>query len=633
MRYFKIFILLAFFPSCLSLAFAQEESELFDAVKKYQKLQKDLGESLKNKIPDCLPTKISDHGQSYCSIKDFCSMSEIKIDNPVIYQNSEGELIHNGAYYISRQELRSCLKEKYKEDILEKKEELGAKLMTKNLKKMSETNQRLMLLTKKLNAGSKIQKISSRVLAMSLAKGINGETSDWEKKNVTRNELSAIISSAEKKEKITLSPSIKKLLAEIQFLKKDQSYLQEVSDWENALFPYIRPEDPYNHWDLLLNESISGGKKALEKNRAQYIEKSQMAFNLFKETQSEIVKYLESKKNESNLDSIERMIYRAKTIRFLPPRLTDRLMSHCLYPDAHYNFQDHSLSICPQLLNNPKISLIETIAHEISHSFDSCRFSRPMIKKKLPFEAGEAPFEVEIAMEPVLLNFENTLDDGTENPHSKTKIQEKAPYTDHPFSKTFSCLKDSKSLAALSLESEIIKAKTEKKLDEISHLGQNVDNNGKAQKILYFNEHQNEYLKYFEGCNKASNGDTILRSQLEEAFAEKISSEIVAKKLSSLSPREAQTKVLEIILSLGDVCKNEAVDGRHIRDMKIFEKCPDYFENMVFENKMLAAATQIDPLFNAHSEAPRIIEHSLLAHPDIRKALHCPKDEGIKYCE
>jgi hypothetical protein len=282
---------------------------------------------------------------------------------------------------------------------------------------------------------------------------------------------------------------------------------------------------------------------------------------------------------------------------------------------------------------NPKISLVETIAHEIAHSFDSCRFSGMMVRSGLPQIVEEAPFEIEILMDLNPVNYENTLFGEDQDLSPKNIIQEKVKYADNPFLETLSCLQDSKSLGAKSIKREDLKSLANLKLSELKNLGQSVENSKKAKALDYFFGHQQDYFDFFEGCNQAENADTILRSQLEEAFAEKISSEIVARKLKLLSKNEAQTKVLELILSLGGVCIDESKENAKVKEMNILEKCPHYFENMTEEKKVLLAVSLIDPRFDTHPGQTKVIENILLAHPEIRKVLNCPKNEGIKYCE
>lgn len=613
--------------------FAQSEDSLLNAVKTYQNLKKDFDETLQPKAFGCASSLKSDSSRMLCAVKDFCSMDEIHQSEAVLYQNSEGEKIQNEDYYAVRNELRSCLKEKYADDINLNKNELSSQLLSDKYKKMQKANKLLNQLIKKFNQRIKIQKISSRIMSMAIEDGINGETSNWNKTDVSKKELNQVIYAAEKKEKLLLNPEVKKWLIEIQYLNEDHSYQNEVDSLENKLFPKIQAKDPFSDWELMTNEKVAGGKKEILKNQKMLLQKTQMAYEVFKDIKTEMISYLESIKNENNIKSIERIIQRVKTIHFNPPRLTEQLREKCQVPNAYYNFRDHSFTLCPQTLLNPKIILIETIAHEMTHSFDSCRFSGRMVRSRLPEVVEEAPFEIEIAMDSNPIIYENTLFDDEENLNPKNIIQEKKKYAENPFIKTLSCLQDPKSLGAKSIKREELNSLAVMKSIESHNQGSEVSKSKKAKMIDYFLNNQKTYFDYSEGCGHAESADTMLRSQLEEAFAEKVSSEIVARKLSQFKKKEAQIKVLELILSLGGVCPNDPMENAKIKEMKELEKCPHYFENMSEENKILAAASLIDPRFDTHAESSKIRDHILLAHPTIRKVLNCPDDEGIKYCE
>ncbi|MDD4973586.1 MAG: hypothetical protein PHY93_04510 [Bacteriovorax sp.] len=627
MRIFLIFIYSVFISHRL---LAQSEETLSDSVKSFQVLQKELDETMRLKTPDCLSGTGLDPIKSYCSVKDYCSMNEIHTDDPILYQNEKGEKVVNDGYYHLREDIRSCLKEKYADEIISKRDELTHKLGTLHLQKIIAANKKLNQLADKYNQGAKIQKISAEILNISLEIGISNSVSDWDKDRPSNIDLRSFLSLAEKRTKITLNPEIKKTLIEIQYLKKNPLYADEVDVVENTLIPEVKSQDPFFDWTLLTDEKAAGGKKALEQNRTRLIKKTQDAYNIFQETRQEILGYLESKKNEMNVEKIERIIERVKTIRFNPPRLTKTVENECKYPNAFYSPDDHSFTICPQMLDYPKIALMEVMAHEISHSYDSCTFSGKIFKNTGPSTVEEAPFDIIIKMDPVLGNYRNSL---TLNLKPKNKNQDIALYADNPFSKTLSCLQDPKSVGAQSIKPEEIKRKTQEQLAELTRIGQNTPNNTKAKYLNFLNDHQKEYFDYFQGCDFSNNGDTVARSQMQEAFADKMASEIVARKLKTLSKVEAEKSVLEIALSLGNICENDKAGATKLREFAIKEKCPDFYENLTTEMKVLKAMNIADPKFNSHPVSAIRIDRNLLAHPEIRKALKCPLDSGVKYCE
>jgi hypothetical protein len=635
MRIYLVLMALAF----LAFEIHAEETQSLDqalssAVKEYQSLQKELDSSLKNKSPDCSPLKLTDPKRSYCSIKDLCSNPQVQSDNPFIYQNEKGEKIVNDNYYETRDRIKSCLKEKFSDEIKQKRDELAQKLGYEHLSKIMAANKKLTQLTSKFNEGAKIQKISSEILTMSLESGLKGESAQWSDKSSNRLDLNAYITTAEKRSKTKLNSEIKKTLIELQYLKQNDLYTEQLDKLENDLLPNTGMKDALYDFRLLTDEKAAGGASALAANRARLAKKTQDAYAIFQETQKEMLEYLESIKNTSNASKIDRIIERIKTVKFNPPRLTKTLLRVCQIPNAFYSPGTHSFTVCPQMLDYPKMAIMETMAHELAHSFDSCNMSGKFYKIKGPSVVEEAPFEIEIATTPVLGNFRNT---GSEDPQyldPKNRLQDKMMYADNPFSKTLSCLQSPLSVGALSVDLGEMKVKANEKLAELTRIGQNTVNNAEARGLNYFVQNQDEYFKYFQGCDSSDSGaDHMGRSQMQEAFADKISSEIMARKLKNLSQEEAQKSFIQITLGYGHVCTNEASGETKLRRFAIKEGCPDYLENMTNETRIVKNLGRVDPRFDSHPDTSKRIERNHLAHPDILKALNCPTVPGVKYCE
>lgn len=614
-------------------SFAQDrERTLNDAVIEYQKLQVQIDRMLKEKRPDCSSTIGCSDSQKnpVCSVKAICERPELNKDGPLMYKNSAGEILYSDNYFSSRDALNSCLKDKYADEISAKKNEMLQNLGARHLQKIFLANKKLSELTNKYNQGSAIQKISMEVLNMSLQAGLSGEGTDWDKAGTSKDDLHAMIAVAEKKLKLKLIPEIKNQLVEIQYLKKNPTYQAEVDKFDRALVADIIPSDPLYDWSKLTDEESAGGAKAIHQNRDLLMKKTQDAYGLFKETSKDIVDYLESKKTKDNSAMMDRLIERVKTIRFEPPRLTDTLKKHCTYPNAFYSPRTHSLTICPQMLGQPKMALLETLAHEISHSFDSCNFSGEFYKKRGPTLTEEAPFEMDIKMDPSAGNYQVSMGDDVPG----ARVQDKIKYADHPFSKTMSCLQDERSVGAVVLNEKAVMDIADKALVELRQNGQDKPNNPKASYLHFLKDNGKNYFDYFQGCDLSNNGgEALLRSQMQEAFADKMSSEIIARKLSSRSRSEAESGVIEIALSYGDLCGNEGDSLKMVRDFAAKEGCKNFYENKTYEERVLKGVALAAPEFDSHPKTETRVGRNLLAHPLLRKALNCPSDRGVKYCE
>ncbi len=609
---------------------SDEDRTIEDVVKDYASLQKSIDQVLKIKMADCKPDP-ADPNTTRCSVKDICSMKGIYTDGPILYQNAQGEKILNESYYSDRKMITACFKEQYADDIKAERDDYNTKLGNQHLKVILTLNKKLNELTTKYNQAAKIQKISSEILTISLEAGLKGDASNWDKKNATRADLATVIAQAEKRTKTTLNPDVKKYLLEIQFQKMNPAYEEELKRFEANLIPDYSNKNPFYDWSMLTDEKAAGGKKALDDNRAKLTQKAQDAYAIFQETQQDLLAYFDSKKNETNVDKIERIKERIKTIRFNPPRLTKELKDNCPNANAFYSAEDHSFTICPQMLEFPKMAIVETMAHEISHSYDSCSFSGKMYHTRMPPAVVEAPFEVNLKMQPILGSYSNTFYEDPEEMKIKDRMQDKMLYKDHPFSQTLSCLQDPKSVHAQAMNVADIKQKTKDALDELTRLGQNTPNNGKARQLNFLNDHQ-DFLDYFQGCDYSAAGSVLGKTQLMEAFADKIASEIVGKKLKALSKADAEKALLEISLPY-DVCSNQDEGAAKLHNFAVKEGCSNYFENKTIEEKIVAGLSSVKSTFDPHPEGATRIERNILAQPDIRAALKCPADPGVKYCE
>ena len=128
---------------------------------------------------------------------------------------------------------------------------MAKKLEFEHLNKILEANKKLKALTKKYYQGAKIQKISSEVLTMSLESGLAGVESDWNKLNPDRLLLNEFITKAEKRTNTTLRPEVKKILVEIEFLKKDKLYSEQLDTFEEEILPQTEVKDPFYEWNSL----------------------------------------------------------------------------------------------------------------------------------------------------------------------------------------------------------------------------------------------------------------------------------------------------------------------------------------------------------------------------------------------
>lgn len=629
MKCFLLVLILLFGP--LSLFGEEGERALADAVRDYQNIQSDVEKMLRLKCPDC--EAITPESAKFCSLKEFCQRPELNHDRPVLYKNDKGESVLNEYYYIIRNQVRSCLREKYTDEINLKKDELMTRLKTEHLKKILAANKKLGQLASRYSQGNALSRISSEILTMSVEAGLNQEDFPWEKQGTHRDDLALLITEAENRLKIKLVPEIKKTLVEIQYLKSNPAYGKELEELERTLIPDVVPADPFYDWAKLTDEKAAGSARALQENQKKLKDKSQDAYQLFVETREEMLLYLESKKTRKNADMIERAKEKVKTIRFNPPRLTETLGRVCQSPNAFYSAENHSFTICPQMMNFPRFSLMETIAHEIAHSIDSCNLSKAMMKKKGPSVVEDAPFEIELKTDAPPANY--TLASYGEELKPANVVQNFMKYADHPFSETLSCLKDPRSVGAVSLNQNDIKKQIESAMENLQkNHGSDTGNNAQVRYLSHLKQNAEDFFSYAEGCSLEGKGSkNLLRSQMQESFSDKIAAEIVARKLKGKSRQAAEKAILEVTMGYAAPCPNDTDGEKALMKFAEKEGCKNFYSNKSYSERIFTGLAIMDPAFDTHAPTQVRIDRNLLAHPEVRKALSCPLDRGVKYCE
>jgi hypothetical protein len=220
------------------------------------------------------------------------------------------------------------------------------------------------------------------------------------------------------------------------------------------------------------------------------------------------------------------------------------------------------------------------------------------------------------------------LDDTPNGAGLKNIVQERMLYKDNPFTKTLSCLQDQSSVGAIPMDTNSIAQKIKNKQMKMIRLGQDNSQNNDYKFVDFSSKNQQEFLDYFQGCN--IEGD--IRTQLQEAFADKVAAEIMAKKLSQLSVKDAATSINEIILSYGNLCSSQGLGEREYYNFGVKQDCPDYFENVTTQERILTSLKIVNK-FDPHPDPVIRIQNNLLAHPLIRKSLNCETAKGVKFCE
>ncbi len=618
-----------FFIVKLNLSLADDG--LTSAIKDYATLKNEIDRILSAKTVDC--SMEENKNQVNCSYKNFCDILSKNKDQAVIYSDKSGGTIYNSNLDRDAKILKACLAETLETEIQAKTADIIKAKKLNHIKKISDLNKKLKTLLLKNNENAKLQIINSEIINLSLLFASENRTINWDKKDASTLELEQDISRAEKNTKTKLTLETKKTLIEMHQLIMNPIAQEEEKEIFESLFPDVKNNNIFYNWSLLTDAKKTGSKKKLESNQALYQKKVQEAYNTFKEVKENMISYLENLKNNENKNEINRSIEKLKTIKFNPPTLSHLVTSNCETPNAFYSSQTHSFTLCPQYLENPKIVLIETIAHELAHSFDPCNLSSGLTKKLGPEIIEEAPFDVKIKVDSILGNYSAYPYD--EKLSSKNIFQAPMKFSDNPFKSVIQCLQTSESVDAKILDQSELKKKLTKTINEIKENGLDDNKGGPYKYYDFLEKNLDSYLEFKAGCNLKKMGIDMGLSQIQEAFADKIAVDITAKEISKLNKSEAEDKILAIIANYSEACPNlNNVDNKLV-ELATKYQCPDFFASKSTEQKIIKGLIYLDQEnTDSHANDEKRINRILLAHPEIQKILGCEqKIKGVKYCE
>jgi hypothetical protein len=615
----------------LSISFSQEIS-LTEALKDYQTVQKML-QSITNPPEKYCEIPLSNSFlKTDCTLQSFCQNSKLNYDQLYLYKNAKGESILNEELLKESKNIFECIKISKSDDLDNLKIELTKTYGSNYLKTLQQENKKLMELTAKYNQGSNISKISSDLLNEQLKLGIGSEDSEIIRKKYSRDEINQLLSDSEKRLKIKLPIDLKKSMIEVQYLLRNPEYKINIDNKISNYFPGLNLSNPMLNWSLIYDSSVAGGVKTNEKNQLIYKAKVQKTFGYFQETKKEMIAYLQSTKTTKNSLMIERAIERIDTITFRPMDFSKSDLESCKTPNAYYTPEHHEFFLCPQYLDYPEMSIKETIAHELTHSIDSCAFSKETIQYKSPRVVEDSPIDIDFNLNQstnklgLNLNYDIHEDEKA--------INSKIPFKDHPFYQTIQCLTYSKSANARQLDKDLFIQKNNELLNFLTSIGQNNIKNLKYKNAKYFHDNAEDYFKYYAGCDFSSENVPEANTQLEEAFADKISAEVVNRMLKNKNGNEAKDAILEIASGYSDSCPNVNAKTNYLNELEKKYNCKSFIDNKTKDERIVIQMQEVGVTkLNTHPSPFLRINNILMAHPEIRKKLNCKEDKGVKYCE
>jgi len=596
-----------------------------------------------------------------CSFESMCKKLSANAEAGYLYENSNGEKIPNYNLQEIEMAVLTCEADKKHPDTassraeninaLQKKE---SEITLKGLKLQSAFEDSI----RAHHEEEAYFEISSAATSLALKKAESDKNADgMASMVVSRDEIAKNLDEMEGAAGKTLSPETKKAYIDAQYqeLNENFQYDKARQDLSKVDLP-SRNIDPFLDPELFVDETKAGGKAQLLKNQAALQNGVNRIYGIFQTVQQQILSYLDERKTPENAQEIESMKKRIQTIRLDTDAHSLLDMSTCPEPNAFYNPDDHQFHVCPQVMELPSETLKMIIAHELSHSMDPCSLSDDllMVDGKDPDtliqddgqKAGmkkvleaQGYFEPEIKDPQPASEHHYVIDSlGMIRPQLSSRfvdpqssvLSNAIPFSGQPFYSTIACIGEKTSIGARATNEVELASSLDKMIAKAKASGATKQNSPDLADALDTRAHLHELVSKHGGCSFM--GGKSGKSQLQEAFADKMATEIVARDLSNKTPAEKQEGVFEAAgFFLAISCPNvNAKLTNQFNQMKKQQDCFDAKNQSVDEIKQIFQAQERDS--NEHPWDIDRINRLLLAQPALRRDFGCSGIPQARYC-
>lgn len=621
MKMFAILLLMLLQLVFIDKAFCQDD--LMEAVSEFNGLQSSINDYLKNEKINC-----SELGQlipeiNNCDLKNYCKKYEKELDRPIFYSR-DGEQMINEGFIEANFDLMECYKGTFKDELDVLISDFEKNKKTEYLKTVNQLNNEIKTYLKNNSAtAAKWAQVQAEVLSMRL--------SDEMEESEAR-PLKELINLAEKNLRLKLPTTFVSKVLNLDKIANNPSYKREVKIFERSVFKGLEIPSPFYDFSQFLDSDIAGGEAKLIKNQETYQKNAKRVHAEFLKSKKALISYLSNAKNEKNKNEIERAIKRVELIKFSTPNLSSDYMRSCEFPNAFYEPESNTVTICPQYFTYPEINLFEVLSHELSHSIDPCVFSMPMKVKTTSLDiVTDAPFDVKIDHEK--LNRSEIELFGFMDP-KKVSDQGDVKNTAHPFSNLINCLHSSKSINASVPDKDKVKIKLQSVLKEYSTSGRANESN---PQYLYLKNALTNFDDFFSRYGQCHIPELGMFSELEESYADAMANELVVEKILKMPKEDALKEVEKLVISGLNSDSSICPKGKlrlTMDELATKAGCREYYANKSKAQKIIDGLTISNVhRTDSHPDMDRRINRILFAHPEIRKILNCPKDRSLKYCE
>lgn len=641
MKKFTAFFLSLFFAFSAvadDAAAALERNRWEGVLGRYREINSLLG-NVYQQTTDC--TEISDERlPSQCSFSSFCEIINGNSGKPYLYVNSEGGKIPNYRLGMTDMGTANCFARIEMEN---NRKAPPPDPMTQNLNMMKAGQRaRIELLRTVQSEGwqENFLKFESTVAEFNLE-----QLEQPSFTALTREKIQADITAMETRAGVQMPQAIRQKYTEsLETMIPGQMKRSEARLADN---------NPFTNVAMAFSREAAGTDENVEANQARYQTAVDRAVRIFNETKTDIIKVLDRRAlaNPETAARIEQMKQRINTISYNVPPNEPRFMGMvCPGPNAFYNGQSHSFTLCPQIMEFPDSGLKSIIAHELGHSIDPCTMSQPLMKvvDAIPYPG---PTEQQMNMNRDMMraqgiqnlnlrgqespgqfsvDFLGTSESNLRGSFSSFRLQpvgEAVLLKDFPYPTVLSCLSSEESLGARSSDKETMRSDLNNAIARMESTG--VQSNNPQYQSLIATRNNFENLHNNIGACSMLPGN----SQMQEAFSDWIAGEVIGDDMKETPGPAKLGKAFESFgFFLSMECQGQPTVQE--REAVAFMKSSGCIED---ETSMLAQLNNIQRQSmmsqDVHSHGVDRVEKVFVSQPEIKAALGCEETAGGKHCE
>lgn len=617
-----------------------------------------------------------------CDFKSVCDKLNAYGTEGVLYQGKDGKVIPNYAIQGAEDVIKGCLNQRNVQLNLSKKSSgelmnstMGGSSFQKHMERVNQLNKKFLESVISNNEGDtktaiELASINQVLSASDKAKESKGQDQSKAKTDEddfkpppTREDYSQMLATLENQAGKKLSDKSRGIYLDLMVEMADTSFYYQNDEKNDAVKDTLNEvvnQNPFMNGELFTNSKIvKGGKDQVLVNQKIFQQELDRSYKIFGEAKASIIKVLESRRTPGTSASVDAMIARINLIRMTNPS-KDGL---CDLPNAYYNPNSHTFTVCTAVMQLPDEAIRSIISHELGHSIDPCVISSELvevtgIKKPLYAESKKSPKRDAYYKELNEKNGQYVLDlklpkqdtedrnlvvdffpkvaerhrKGVYEAFETKKLSTAVPLDANPFKSVISCLGTPRSVNAQSASVKRLKAAVDEKMKQLIKSGSAKDSSD-VKELLDAKAAIPDLIKQKGFCSGFLPTDKGGNSQYQEAFSDWLAGEVVATDLANKSSEKQRTSAFEGIgffAGVGCTSINESVTYK-LKDMVTKMGC-DIKNDKDLDN-LIAINKAVGHVADPHPYTADRIDAIFFANPKTREALGCGGNSKKRHCE